>query len=37
MEIEVVEFDKKLYEKNIEENDFSSKIQDGIGDHNDNN
>lgn len=37
MGIEVVEFDGKLYEANVRENDFFSKIQDGIGDGNDNN
>ena len=27
-----IEFDEELYKKNIEENDFSNKITDGIGD-----
>lgn len=30
-EIEIVEFDEKLYLKNIAENDFADKIIDGIG------
>lgn len=29
--IEEVEFDKELYKKNLEENDFSNKITDGKG------
>lgn len=36
IEVEVVEFDQELYEKNIEENDFSAKKtyegKDGKGD-----
>ena len=30
-EIEEVEFDEELYKKNIEENEFSDKEQDGKG------
>lgn len=30
--IENVEFDEKLYQKNIEENDFSGSDKEGIGD-----
>ena len=29
---ETVEFSQELYEKNIQENDFSNKETDGIGD-----
>lgn len=29
--IEEVEFSQELYEKNIQENDFSNKIKDGVG------
>ena len=29
---ETVEFNEELYQKNIQENDFSNKIIDGIGD-----
>lgn len=29
--IEEVEFSEELYEKNIQENDFSNKIRDGVG------
>ena len=32
LKIEVVEFDETLYQKNIQENDFSDKETDGIGD-----
>ena len=32
LEFEETEFDEELYKKNIEENDFSNKITDGIGD-----
>ena len=37
MNIEIVEFDEELYEKNIEENDFSGSETDGKGDLNDSN
>ena len=37
MNIEVVEFDEELYEKNIEENDFSTVETDGKGDVDDTN
>lgn len=30
--IEEVEFSEELYQKNLQENDFSNKITDGIGD-----
>lgn len=30
--IEEVTFDEELYQKNLQENDFSEKITDGIGD-----
>lgn len=30
--IEEVEFSEQLYQKNLQENDFSNKITDGIGD-----
>lgn len=30
--IEEVQFDEELYKKNLQENDFSNKITDGIGD-----
>jgi len=30
-EIQIIEFDEELYKKNIQENDFSEKIIDGIG------
>lgn len=30
--IEEVEFDETLYQKNLQENDWSNKITDGIGD-----
>ena len=30
--IEEVEFDEELYLKNLQENDWSNKITDGIGD-----
>lgn len=29
---ETIEFSQELYEKNIQENDFSNKETDGIGD-----
>lgn len=29
--IEEVEFSQELYEKNIQENDFSNKTKDGVG------
>lgn len=29
--IENVEFSQELYEKNLQENDFSNKISDGVG------
>lgn len=32
LEIEEVEFNEELYQKNLIENDFSNKITDGIGD-----
>lgn len=32
IEIIEVEFDEELYEKNLQENDFSNKIKNGIGD-----
>lgn len=32
LEFEEIEFNEELYKKNIEENDFSNKITDGIGD-----
>lgn len=32
LEFEEIEFEEELYKKNIEENDFSNKITDGIGD-----
>lgn len=32
LEIENVEFDEELYQKNLQENDFSNKITNGIGD-----
>ncbi len=31
--IEEVQFDEELYQKNLQENDFSNKITDGIGDN----
>lgn len=31
LEIEEVEFDEELYQKNLRENDFSNKIKDGKG------
>ena len=31
LEIEEVEWDEELYKKNLEENDWSSKITDGKG------
>lgn len=31
-EVKEMEFSQELYEKNIQENDFSEKITDGIGD-----
>lgn len=31
LEIEEVEFNEELYKKNLQENDFSQKITDGIG------
>lgn len=30
--IEEVQFDEELYQKNLQENDFSNKVTDGIGD-----
>ena len=30
--IEEVQFDEELYKNNLQENDFSNKITDGIGD-----
>ena len=30
--IEEVDFSEELYQKNLQENDFSNKITDGIGD-----
>lgn len=30
--IEEVEFSEELYQKNLQENDFSNKVADGIGD-----
>ena len=35
LEIEEVEFNEELYKKYLEENDFSNKITDGIGDDKD--
>lgn len=32
LEIEEVTFDEELYQKNLNENDFSNKITDGVGD-----
>lgn len=32
LEIEEVEFNEELYQKNLQENDFSNKITDGVGD-----
>lgn len=32
LNIEEVEFDEELYQRNLQENDFSNKITDGIGD-----
>jgi hypothetical protein len=32
LEIEEITFDEELYKKNLEENDWSSKITNGIGD-----
>lgn len=32
LEIEEVEFNEELYQKNLQENDFSQKITDGVGD-----
>lgn len=32
LQIEEIEFNQELYEKNIQEHDFSSKITDGVGD-----
>lgn len=32
LEIEEVEFNEELYKKNLQENDFSNKIIDGVGD-----
>lgn len=37
MEIEIVEFDEELYQKNIEENDFSGSETNGKGDVDDSN
>ena len=37
MNIEEVEFDEELYEKNVEENDFSGSETDGKGDVDDTN
>lgn len=31
LEVEELEFDETLYEKNLKENDFSNKITDGVG------
>lgn len=31
LEIDEVEFDEELYQKNLKENDYSNKITDGIG------
>ena len=31
LEIEEVEFDEALYQKNLKENDFFNKITDGVG------
>lgn len=30
--IDEIAFDEELYQKNLQENDFSNKITDGIGD-----
>lgn len=30
--IDEVTFDEELYQKNLQENDFSNKITDGVGD-----
>lgn len=32
LNIEEAEFNEELYQKNLQENDFSNKITDGIGD-----
>lgn len=32
LEIEEITFDEELYKKNLEENDWSNKTVDGIGD-----
>lgn len=32
LEIEEIAFDEELYKKNLEENDWSNKITNGIGD-----
>ena len=32
LEIEEVTFDEELYQKNLNENDFSNKSTDGVGD-----
>jgi hypothetical protein len=34
IEMKEVEFNEKLYQKNIQENDFSDKEMDGIGEDN---
>lgn len=31
LEIEEVEFNEELYQKNLQENDYSNKITDGVG------
>lgn len=31
LEFEEVEFNEELYQKNLQENDYSNKITDGIG------
>lgn len=37
MEIEIIEFNEELYQKNIEENDFSGSETNGKGDVDDSN
>lgn len=32
LEIEEVEFNEELYQKNLQENDFSQKTTNGVGD-----
>ncbi len=37
VKVTVVKFEEELYQKNIQENDFSNKETDGVGDENGNN